>query len=69
MTGGIYLFGGIIYLILGGCNVEDWAKRPVKRNRDDLQKQQINPTFDLIDEKSIGNGIQKERADVMQTRF
>ena len=68
MTGGIYLFGGFIYLILGSGNVEEWAKRPVKRNTDDSKKSEINP-FDSSEEKMIGNGIHKEKVDVMQTRF
>ena len=69
MTGGVYLFGGLIYLILGSGNVEEWARRPVKTNTDDLKKPEINPTFESSEEKMIGNGIHKEKADVMQTRF
>ena len=69
MMGGIYLLGGLIYLILAGGNVENWAQRPVKRNTEDLKKPEQNPTFKLSEEKMFGNGIQNGRADVMQTRF
>ncbi len=28
MTGGVYLLGGLIFLLLGSGHVEEWARRP-----------------------------------------
>ena len=58
MTGGVYLFGGLVYLFLGGGDIEQWARTPVyiehgNMNVLDKDKSEINPVFTLSGKEMV----------------
>ena len=58
MTGGVYLFGGLVYLFFGGGDIEQWAKNPVHidqggKNMVEKDKSEINPVFTLSEKEMV----------------
>ena len=63
MTGGVYLFGGLVYLFFGGGDIEQWARTPAHiehGNVVDEDKSEKNPVFTLS-EKEL---VQKMDSDI-----
>ena len=58
MTGGVYLFGGLVYLFFGGGDIEPWAKNPVNIEHGNMNvvekdKSEINPVFTLSEKEMV----------------
>ena len=58
MTGGVYLFGGLVYLFFGGGDIEQWARTPThiehgNMNMVEKDKSEINPVFALSEKEMI----------------
>ena len=58
MTGGVYLFGGLVYLFFGRGDIERWARTTVyieqgNMNMEEKEKSEINPVFTLSEKKMV----------------
>ena len=58
MTGGVYLFGGLVYLFFGRGDIEQWAKNPIRiehgnTNMEEKDKSEINPVFTLSEKEMV----------------
>ena len=58
MTGGVYLFGGLVYVFFGRGDIEQWAKNPVhiehgNVNMEEKDKSEINPIFTLSEKEMV----------------
>ena len=57
LTAGVYLFGGLAYLIFGGGDVEDWAKATSEKETVSDSKDKTSdftPIFSLSGMKTSG---------------
>ena len=56
LTAGVYLFGGLAYLIFGGGDVEDWAKPTTEKETVSNSKDKtsdVTPIFSLSGKETI----------------
>ena len=73
MTGGAYLFGGLVYLFFASGDIEAWAKNPAQIEKEfmnpNTEKPEINHVFTLSDEEMIKHDIKKHDSGTLQTQF
>ena len=71
LTAGVYLFGGLAYLIFGGGDVEDWAKPTTEKETVSDSKDKtsdVAPIFSLSRRKMSGKGTILSE-DISQTKM